>query len=110
MTWQIFWDLVVRIGLPGAAGFGAAWLLYAGKIRPKRDVDEAKQDAEQLRLDYERRLAEMRSDCDLRLAEALKDRDYYRDKTMMLLENYDREVATSEAAVRTAVRVASRRP
>lgn len=69
-----------------------------GRIRWQREVEQDEKDLQTIRHDFEQRLAEM-----------TKDRDYYRDMTMDLIQRYDREVQTSEAAVGTAVRALRRR-
>lgn len=110
MTWELLGKAVAQYGVPAVVGFGLAWTIWSGKLRPNREFDKAEKDAETIRHDYERQLSDLRRDLERQLAEMTTDRNYYRDMTMELIQRYDREVQTSEAAVGTAVRALRRRP
>ena len=109
MTWELFWQFAGRYGIGVAGLLALLYASYAGWFHWRREVLATEKDWETERTDLLRQMADQRRDFDQRLLEVITDRNYYRDTTMDLLQRYDREVSTSEAAVRTATRAISRR-
>jgi hypothetical protein len=98
VTWELFGKIAGQYGVPAAAMLFVLWLSMTGRVIWQREALRSEKDRAELRKDYERQLAEMTT-----------DRDYYREMTMTLMQRYDREIGTSEAAVGTAVRALRRR-
>jgi hypothetical protein len=109
MTPELFWELARQYGIAFAIGAVVIAALISGKLRPKREFDQDEKDKAALIASYERQLTDQRKDLERQLIDMTKDRDYYRESTMELLQRYDREVSTSETAVKTAAIAIRRR-
>jgi hypothetical protein len=69
VTWELFWDLVNKIGPWAALAILALWASMTGRFRWSREFAQAEKDTAQLRKDYEQQLAMV-----------TRDRDWWRDR------------------------------